>query len=396
MRSARKRDKPAASPGAGTSLLRAHELAKSFPGADEPVVAGLSFALERGEILVLVGPSGCGKTTTLRMLAGLEAPDAGTIRLGDRLLDGPGTHVPPERRRIGLVFQDYALFPHLTVWQNVAFGLRSLPRRERARRTARALRLADLEGFDARRPHDLSGGQQQRVAVARAIAPAPEVLLLDEPFSNLDADLRRGTRQQIRELVRELGMGAVLVTHDQDEALAMGDRIAVLAHGRIQQAGSPEEVYRAPETACSARFLGATNLLAVEASGLAGDSPIGALPLSVATTGPATVSLRPEHLRLRAPADAPDRPPGKVVSREFKGHDATYRVRVGETECLVQTGPECAFREGDAVALEPVADAAVLHGRDCGDSPEASIGAAPSNGAAGGESRIEAGRAGSA
>ena len=233
------------------------------------IVDHVDLAIAAGENVVLLGPSGCGKTTTLRMVAGLIRQDEGEIRLNGELASGPGTNVPTERRHLGMVFQNYAIWPHKTVFENVAYGLRVArrPKPEIERRVVQALALVRLDSLAARYPGDLSGGQQQRVALARAIVTEPSLLLLDEPLSNLDAVLRKEMRIELKELTRRLGMTSLYVTHDQEEALALADRIVVMNHGRIEQIGTPHEIYRRPRTRFVAGFVGTTNLIggAVEA-----------------------------------------------------------------------------------------------------------------------------------
>ncbi|MGA0609968.1 ABC transporter ATP-binding protein [Caldimonas sp. KR1-144] len=224
--------------------------------ADRPAVDAVSFGLARGEIGVLIGPSGCGKTSVLRSIAGLERPESGRIVLDGRTLTGDGVHVLPEQRRIGMVFQDYALFPHLTVAQNVAFGLHALPRAEREARVARLLDLVGLGHAAQRAPHQLSGGQQQRIALARALAPQPELLLLDEPFSSLDVDLRERLAQELRAILKQTGTTALFVTHDQLEAFALGDAIGVMHRGRLEQWDAPYTLYHRPATRFVADFIG--------------------------------------------------------------------------------------------------------------------------------------------
>jgi iron(III) transport system ATP-binding protein len=244
------------------ALLELRGVGKRFADDRPPAVNDLSLSLEAGRILALLGPSGCGKTTTLRLIAGFETPDAGEIVLGGRLVARAGDGgVPPEERSVGVVFQDYALFPHLTVEANVAFGVSRLPRAQRRARVARMLELVGLEALASRYPHELSGGQQQRVAAARALAPAPALLLLDEPFSNLDADLRAQMRDEVQELLRATGTTAIFVTHDQEEAFTIADEVGVLNQGQLEQLDAPETIYHHPATPFVAEFVGAADFL---------------------------------------------------------------------------------------------------------------------------------------
>ena len=231
-----------------------------WPGPVE-ALANVSMDVRHGEMLTLLGPSGCGKTTTLRLIAGFEAPDEGEIRILDRSVAGNGDWVPPEDRGVGMLFQDYALFPHLTVGENVMFGLHDRRASDRPRRAREVLDLLDLFHHFDRYPHELSGGQQQRVALARAIAPEPVVVLMDEPFSNLDAHLRDNVRDEVVGSLRSAGVTCVLVSHDQRDALAISDRVAVMNQGRIEQIGTPQEIYKHPESIFVATFVGRTNLL---------------------------------------------------------------------------------------------------------------------------------------
>jgi iron(III) transport system ATP-binding protein len=225
-------------------LIEMEDLSLRFP-AGVQAVDRLRLGVVQGEILALVGPSGSGKTTVLRLIAGLERPDLGRLTIRGRLVAGPGVFVEPEKRGVGLVFQDYALFPHLTVSENVAFGLFARRPAERRRRVEEMLELVGLPGLERRYPHEVSGGQQQRVALARALAPAPDVVLLDEPFSNLDADLRGQIREEIGRILRVSSATAIFVTHDQEEGFAIADRVGVLHAGRLEQVDSPERIYRA-------------------------------------------------------------------------------------------------------------------------------------------------------
>ncbi len=294
------------------------------------------------------------------MIAGFERPDEGDVILNNRKLTGGKTFVEPENRGIGFVFQDYALFPHLPVIRNVMFGLKNVPRKHREERALEILCMMGLREFRDRSPFELSGGQQQRVALARAIAPMPELILLDEPFSNLDAVLRQSTRDEIRTLLINAGMSALLVTHDQEEALSFADRIAVMNEGRIEQIGTPEEVYYRPRTRFVAQFLGTTNLIAAEAIGATALTEFGRVNLDRPATGRVTLSIRPEHLTIEKPEKHHSNYLGEIISKDFKGHDITYRVRIKARECLVHTGNRVNFHAGDRVHVRPLETAVVL------------------------------------
>jgi iron(III) transport system ATP-binding protein len=289
-----------------------------------PVIAveDVTLDVEPGEILALLGPSGCGKTTFLRLVSGFERAEAGTIDLAGRAVVGDHLFVAPERRRVGFVFQDYALFPHLSVTDNVGFGVE---RRARAERAASTLTLVGLGGLGDRYPHELSGGQQQRVALARALAPGPAIVLLDEPFSNLDADLRERVRGEVRAILRATGTSTVFVTHDQEEAFDIADRIAVMNEGRIEQLGRPEEIYHTPETRFVADFVGDADFLPAEVAGDRLVTELGAYPLNgvAVEPGPVEIMLRPEDIEL-VPTERPDAP--EVLARRFKGPLSLFTV----------------------------------------------------------------------
>ncbi len=285
-------------------------------------VDGVSLSVRPGELFGVLGPSGCGKTTLLRLVAGFERPDAGRVVVGGREMAGPSTFVAPERRRIGMVFQDYALFPHLSVQANVAFGLGRRGDRAPARR---ALELVGLQHRAAAHPHELSGGERQRVALARALAPEPEVVLLDEPFSSLDASLRSELRREVELILRDAGATTVLVTHDQEEALSLVDRLGVMRDGKLVQVGTPEEVYTRPVDRWAAGFLGEVNVLpGVALTGLV-DTEVGRFTLGEGDppNGRVRVAVRPEHFVLSAER----LPNAEVLGREFRGHDVLYRLR---------------------------------------------------------------------
>lgn len=342
-------------------LLRIENLTKAFDETG-PVVDSLTFDIKENEIFALLGPSGCGKTTCLRLISGFEHADEGKVHVEDQLLESPDQHVAPQDRGIGFVFQDYALFPHLSVIENVAFGLTDIPKHKRLVYAEEVLCRTGMGDYKDRNPSELSGGQQQRVALARAIAPKPKLVLLDEPFSNLDAVLRDSTRKEVRSILKKAGMSALLVTHDQEEALSFADRIAVMNDGKIEQIGTPEEVYYQPKTKFVAQFLGRTNLFHVDASG--GEevvTELGKLHLNCHAKGRVLCSLRPEHLTLEKPNGTElDTGIGTIISREFKGHDITYHVMLNGERYLVHTDNRLLFDPEEKVIIKPLESAVVL------------------------------------
>ena len=311
--------------------------------ADDDVLFDVTLRVEPATTLALLGPSGCGKTTLLRCIAGLEHPRKGTVRLGEFDAVGPSVFVAPERRRVGMVFQDGALFPHLSVRRNVAFGVCRAD--DRPGRVAEALDLVGLADLADRMPSTLSGGQQQRVALARALAPRPDVLLLDEPFANLDATLRTQLRSDVNHLLGEISTTAVFVTHDQDEAFVMGDEVAVMRDGRLLQQGPPAAVYTSPIDPWLAAFVGEANLLPAAATGPEAETQIGAVGLTEPTRGDVVVLVRPEHLVVVAGG------PWSVVDVEFYGHDTLYFVARGDQKLRARAAAAPMHRPGDEVSI---------------------------------------------
>jgi iron(III) transport system ATP-binding protein len=315
------------------AIIALSKVTMSYPRGKTPAVSGISFQVEKGEVLALLGPSGSGKTTLLRLIAGFETPDQGRIFIEGREVSQPNYCVPPEKRGVGMVFQDYALFPHLTAAQNAAFGLRKIGPAERKRRVMEVLTLVGLTGFERCYPHELSGGQQQRVALARALAPNPVVVLLDEPFSNLDPDMRSRMRYEVQQILKRVGTTAVLVTHDHEEAFAMADHIAVLNAGKLEQLDSPEAIYHTPSTPFVADFVGQADFLPgnVEADGLI-HTEIGHFPNEMGY--PEGISLvvmiRPDDIHLVPNLEGIAR----VVSRQFRGSENLYVVSLPSGQTL--------------------------------------------------------------
>ena len=339
---------------------------------DVAAVEALSLDVKPGELVSLLGPSGCGKTTTLRLVAGFLRPEAGEIWVGERCLSSAASVVPPERRRMAMIFQSYALWPHMTVARNVAYGLRfksGMPKADRDRRVADILRTVQLSGFESRYPGELSGGQQQRVAVARALVVEPEILLLDEPLSNLDANLREEMRFEIRRLHEAFGITTLYVTHDQAEAMVISDRVAVLHRGRVVQVGSAEDLFRRPRTRFVAEFIGRTNLIDAQVAepGVAARGPFR-LRLASAAGVPGTllvVSIRPHEIELvlagrSAPAGA-NVLAGAVQRTSYLGDAVDYHVRVNGSDVVlrVTAPPPARFAAGEAVTLAIAPEACV-------------------------------------
>lgn len=330
---------------------------KTYLGCKKPAVENLSLEVEKGSIVTLLGPSGCGKTTTLRLIAGFERADSGTITLAGNIVSGEKTWIPPEKRGIGMVFQDYALFPHLNVYDNVGFGYKE---KDKLQRVMEVLELVNLAGYEKRYVHELSGGQQQRVALARALARRPAVVLLDEPFSNLDADLRINMRIEVKRIIKEAGATAIFVSHDQKDALAISDRIVVMKEGLIQQIGTPKEVYQYPKNKFTASFIGQSNII---------EGEIGADGISVMTrtlgnvrcrqphcmcAGEAvSISIRPDALKINKEGDIQ----GRVTQCTYTGEaiDTVIKVQAlsgEEQDLLVCLHPEENIKIGDSIRFD--------------------------------------------
>ena len=306
------------------TVLSLQSINKSFAG--QPILKNLNLDVFQGELLAVLGNSGSGKTTFLRLISGFDSADSGVIEIGGRVVFGKGVNVLAEERRVGFVPQDAALFPHLNVAKNIEFGIHKMPAAERSARVAELLKLVDLDGFEERLPHELSGGQRHRVALARALAPKPDLILLDEPFSALDAELRVRLREDVRKVIAKTGTTAILVTHDQEEALSMASRVAILRDGEFAQIGKPNEIYQAPADVEMATFLGDSVVI----DGVVKDDKIvtdlGLLtPLNkVANGAKGRVAIRPENFYLQPNPKGE----GEVISRQYFGHDAMIEVKL--------------------------------------------------------------------
>ncbi|WP_227357447.1 ABC transporter ATP-binding protein [Haladaptatus salinisoli] len=308
-------------------ILRLHEVTKTY--GEERAVRDLSVTVYEGEVLTLLGPSGCGKTTTLRLLAGLDRPTSGTIYLGESCIASDETFVPAEKRGIGLVFQDFALFPHLTIAENIGFGLHNLDTDAKERRINDLLDLINLPEFHDRMPDQLSGGQQQRVALARALAPKPTILLLDEPFSNLDVRLRIDMREEIRRILKTTGVTAISVTHDQEEALSIGDRVAVMNNGNVEQIDRPEAVFQHPQSRFIAEFLGQANFLSGRVHNMHVETGVGVIEtnrIDGHQNGAIDILVRPDDLRA-IPTNEEDAD-GYIIHRQYSGTAFIYRIQL--------------------------------------------------------------------
>ena len=339
---------------AGVSLVN---ISKTYPGG-VVAVDDISIDMADGEFVVLLGPSGCGKTTTLRCVAGLERPDKGSIEIAGQVVDSvaDGNFVPPERRNIGMVFQSYAVWPHLNVYQNVALplaeGWQRIPRGQVKERALEALRLVRLEGLETRPVPDLSGGQQQRVALARAVVTRPRVLLMDEPLSNLDARLREQMRIELKKITRSIGVTTLYVTHDQAEALSLGDRVCVMNEGEILQVGSPQEVYSHPPNLFVAQFVGEMNFIKGRVTGSSEvDLRLGtlrcALPSKCQVGNAVTLAIRPEHLSLlHCPGEKRETAEGKIVGKTYLGDAVLIEFEASGVTLIIKHSGDSDFAVG--------------------------------------------------
>ena len=328
-------------------------------GSGRPAIADISFSAREGDIVCLLGPSGCGKTTTLRAIAGFEPVTAGEIRLEGRLVSAPGHRIPTEQRRIGMVFQEYALFPHLRVRDNVAFGLQHLSADERTKQVGIMLDMVGLPELAMRYPHELSGGQQQRVALARALVQKPAVLLLDEPFSNLDPDMAGKMREDLHDLLRRTKTTAVLVTHDHDEAFAMADLIAVLNNGRLEQLDTPEAMYHTPSTPFVADFVGQADFIPGTIENGAVRTEIGAFPNQAGYRSGAqvVVMIRPDDIHI-VPVEKSF---AHIVARQFRGSENLYTISLPSGRVVHSSEPSTTvYPVGTPVQLQVNATHTVL------------------------------------
>lgn len=351
------------------AVIQVEGVTVRYEAADSSALANFDFEVDAGEFVSLLGHSGVGKTTALRVIAGFEKVHAGYVRIGGRLVASSFAHVPPDKRRVGLVFQDYALFPHLTVRANIEFGLNDMDRAVRERQLGKMIELTGLAGYEKRYAHELSGGQQQRVALARALAPVPVAVLMDEPFSNLDRQLRSTLRREVRSILKDAGATAVLVTHDREEAFALADRVGVMNGGRIEQIGSPEEVYANPVSPIVARLAGACELVPGVLRGDHVETAAGRFPaaprrpggLEIENGAPVLALMRASELELMSPEQGDGSTELRVIYREFRGEFTEFGVatRSGLVVRVRRRSSE-ATSQGDAVCIRVRGDSKVI------------------------------------
>ncbi len=351
-------ESPVDVPARRGAVLQVEDVAVQYDAADQPALSHFDFEVQAGEFVSILGHSGSGKTTALRVIAGFEKVQSGYVRIGGRLVASSFTHVPPDKRRVGLVFQDYALFPHLTVKANIKFGLSGMDSSVRKAQVGKMIELTGLRGLERRYAHELSGGQQQRVALARALAPAPVAVLLDEPFSNLDRQLRSTLRREVRSILKDAGATAVLVTHDREEALALADRVGIMNEGRIEQIGSPGEIYSRPSSPVVARMAGPCELVPGVLRGEMVETEAGRFTVDAAgyelESGADVLALmRASELELLASVNGSEPTGIKIAYREFRGEFTEFGVGLpsGRTIRVRRRSSE-AFSEGDAVSIQ--------------------------------------------
>lgn len=340
------------------AVLQVEDVTVEYEAAVHPALSNFDFAVQAGEFVSLLGHSGAGKTTALRVIAGFEKVHSGYVRIGGRLVASSFAHVPPDKRRVGLVFQDYALFPHLTVKANIEFGLSGMDRSVRKSQVGKMIELTGLRGLERRYAHELSGGQQQRVALARALAPAPVAVLMDEPFSNLDRHLRSTLRREVRSILKDAGATAVLVTHDREEALALADRVGIMSAGRLVQIGPPGEVYSHPSSPVVARMIGSCELVAGTFRGDVVETEAGRFPATPSSSEIADGSevlalMRASELELVSSHSASEARDLKIAYREFRGEFTEFGVKLPSGGMIrVRRRSSENFAQGDSVAVQ--------------------------------------------